>query len=61
MRKFAHIWTIGAIVLLTMAGCSTQKNTAGTRWWHSFNARYNIYYNGKQAFIDGNLEKEKGN
>ena len=43
MRKFAHIWTIGAIVLLTMAGCSTQKNTAGTRWWHSFNARYNIY------------------
>ena len=46
---------------LLIIGCSTQKNTAGTRWWHAFNARYNIYYNGKEAFIDGNLEKEKGN
>ena len=61
MRRIAYTLTVIAIALLTMAGCSTQKNTAGTRWWHSFNARYNIYYNGKQAFIEGNLEKEKGN
>ena len=61
MRKFAYILTICTVVILTMAGCSTQKNTSGTRWWHAFNARYNIYYNGKEAFIDGNLEKEKGN
>ena len=47
--------------LLILSACSTQKNTAGTRWWHALNARYNIYYNGKEAFIDGNLEKEKGN
>ena len=53
MRKFAYSLTAGAIVVLTMVGCSTQKNTAGTRWWHSFNARYNIYYNGKQAFLEG--------
>lgn len=44
-----------------LIGCSTKKNTADTRWWHSFNARYNTYFNGSQAFIDGNLEKEKGN
>lgn len=43
------------------AGCSTKKNTANTRWWHSFNARYNTYYNGNQAYIDGSLEKENGN
>lgn len=61
MRRIAYILTVGVVVMLTMAACSTQKNTAGTRWWHSFNARYNIYYNGKEAFIDGNLEKEKGN
>jgi len=61
MRKFAYIMTVGTIVVLTMVGCSTQKNTSGTRWWHALNARYNIYYNGKEAFIDGNLEKEKGN
>ena len=42
-------------------GCSTQKNTAKTRWWHSFNARYNTYYNGTLAYIDGSLEKENGN
>ena len=46
---------------LALSGCSTKKNTASTRWWHSFNARYNTYFNGNQAFIDGNLEKEKGN
>ena len=46
---------------LVLSGCSTKKNTASTRWWHSFNTRYNTYFNGNQAFIDGNLEKEKGN
>ena len=43
-----------------LAGCSTKKNTTSTRFWHSFNARYNTYFNGNQAFIEGNLEKEKG-
>ena len=50
-----------AAVLLAVTGCSTQKNTAKTRWWHSFKARYNTYYNGTLAYIDGSLEKENGN
>lgn len=41
--------------------CSTKKNTAQTRWWHSFNAKYNTYFNGAQAYIDGSLEKENTN
>lgn len=41
--------------------CSAQKNTAQSRWWHAFNARYNTYYNGTLAYIDGSLEKEEGN
>ena len=49
------------ILMAAMAGCSTKKNTATNRWWHSFNARYNTYFNGSQAFIEGNLEKESGN
>ena len=55
-------WNIGllAAVVLATIGCSTKKNTASTRQWHAFNARYNTYFNGSQAFIDGNLEKEKG-
>ena len=54
-----------ALLLLVLtglvAGCSTQKNTAKSRWWHSFNARYNTYYNGTLAYIDASQEKENGN
>ena len=49
----------GLLVLLT--ACSTQHNTAQSRWWHAFNTRYNVYYNASQAYIDGCLEKENGN
>lgn len=61
--KFAkHIIPVLAIVVIMVAvSCSTEKNTAQSRWWHSFNARYNTYYNGTLAYIDGSLEKEKGN
>ena len=41
--------------------CSTEKNTSQSRWFHSFTARYNTYYNGNLAYIDGSLEKEQGN
>ena len=50
-----------AISVLTIISCSTKNNTSQTRWWHAFNTRYNVYYNGAQAYIDGSLEKEKGN
>ncbi len=60
MRKTLYIFYIVAIGLLIVA-CSTRKNTARTRAWHSFSAKYNTFYNGKQAYIDGALEKEKGN
>lgn len=41
--------------------CSTARNTAATRWWQAFNSRYNTYYNGAVAYVDGSLEKENGN
>ena len=60
--KTKHIIPLLVATLLAVAtGCSTKKNTASTRWWHSFNARYNTYYNGSQAYIDASLEKEEGN
>ena len=59
--KTRHIIPILALlVLLLAAGCSTEKNTPQSRWWHSFTARYNTYYNGTVAYIDGSLEKENG-
>ncbi|MDR0799700.1 MAG: tetratricopeptide repeat protein [Dysgonamonadaceae bacterium] len=30
--------------------CTSTKNTAGTRWYHAINTRYNIYFNGDQAY-----------
>ena len=56
-KKACHL----LLVLLVLTSCSTKNNTAQNRWWHSFNARYNTYYNGSQAFIEGNIEKENGN
>ena len=44
-----------------MAACSAHKNTPQSRFWQSFTTRYNVYYNASQAYIDGALEKEKGN
>ena len=62
MKK--HKLHIALLLLLTtwlLWSCSTQKNTAKSRFFHAFNTKYNIYYNGSQAFIDGALEKENGN
>ena len=60
MRKALYI-IVAVTVALAAVSCSSHKNTAKSRFWQSFTAKYNTYYNGKQAFIDGSLEKEKGN
>jgi len=60
MRRLTYILYICAVIVL-MTGCSAHKNTSGSRFWQSFTAKYNTYYNGQLAFTDGNLEKEKGN
>ena len=60
MRRHTYILYMVAVIVL-VTGCSTHKNTAQSRFWQSFTAKYNTYYNGSLAFIDGNLEKEKGN
>ena len=49
------------VLLLLLSSCSTKKNTGRSRFWQSFTARYNTYFNGSQAFLEGNIEKENGN
>ena len=65
-EKCHHHDLTSVILLLTssillLSACSTKNNTAKSRFWQSFTARYNTYYNGSQAFIEGNIEKENGN
>ena len=56
-----HETSSRGLPFLLLTSCSTKHNTAKSRWWHAFNARYNTYFNGSQAFIEGSLEKENGN
>ena len=55
---FSFLLPLSACFLTS--SCSTKNNTAKSRFWHAFNARYNTYYNGSVAFIDGSIEKESG-
>jgi hypothetical protein len=41
---------IPAVFFILLASCTSTKNTSGTRWYHSFNTRYNVYFNGNEAF-----------
>ncbi len=58
--KAILLLTLTAILLAT-AACSSHKNTAKSRFWQAFTAKYNTYYNGTLAYIDGSLAKEQGN
>lgn len=61
LRKYLPYIFIVSVLVSVASACSTQKNTAQSRWWHGFTARYNTYYNGSQAYIEGSLAKETGN
>lgn len=49
-----------ALVCLLSGGCSLKKNTTATRQWRAFTTRYNIYFNGSEAYKEAlaNFEKE---
>ena len=55
----ASILTLLAIALL-FAACSTKQNTARSRAWQSFTARYNTFFNGHESYKLGMEAKEKG-
>ena len=38
------------LFLVLSFSCTSTKNTGGTRWYHSFNTRYNVYFNGSEAY-----------
>ncbi|MDR2682262.1 MAG: tetratricopeptide repeat protein [Dysgonamonadaceae bacterium] len=49
MLKLRYILAAFGCLALLVA-CTSAKNTAGTRWYHSFNTRYNVYFNGETAY-----------
>ena len=59
--KPKNLLVILPVLAVLLTACSSKKNTAVTRFYHSFTARYNIYYNGNQAFIEAQKQQEKSN
>lgn len=59
MKRSRNIFHACLVIVLTMAvvSCSTKKNTAASRFWQSFTAHYNIYFNGSQAYEEGEKAK----
>lgn len=47
------------ILALVSAGCSTSRNTAGSRFYHSTVTRYNAFFNGHEAYLRGTEAQEK--
>ena len=41
------------IIALILAGCSAEKNTGASRFYNSLISRYNIWFNGNEAYKAG--------
>ena len=48
------------VLLVLLFSCTSTKNTTGTRWYHSFNTRYNVYFNGNEAYKEALKALQEG-
>ncbi len=48
MRKILKIGGVSLVILFAVVACSTEKNTAISRNYHSLNAHYNGYFNANE-------------
>ncbi len=49
-HKYLGYTVLLGICLFAVLGCSTRKNTAGSRFYHRMTTNYNVMYNGEEAF-----------
>jgi tetratricopeptide (TPR) repeat protein len=49
--SYKFLIILGSLALLS--GCSVEKNTGTTRFYHGLTSRYNIYFNGNESFKAG--------
>lgn len=47
--------TSTAVALIMLSACSVNKNTAASRSYHSTKVKYNIHFNGMNAFNEGEM------
>lgn len=53
MKRYKKYLLFSFVAIITLASCTTQKNTWLTRGSAAFTTRYNIYFNATQAFNAG--------
>ncbi|MEE4197971.1 MAG: tetratricopeptide repeat protein [Bacteroidales bacterium] len=46
-------YLFSVLILIFLAGCSTQKNTGINRFYHALTTKYNILFNGGESFKEG--------
>ncbi len=56
--KKGFYYIIALLIVSLFWSCSTKKNTKASRFYHAFNSRYNIYFNGKTSFDEALLSMQ---
>ncbi len=51
--RVPYLLLIAMACLMVAGGCSVEKNTSLSRFYHNLTARYNIYHNGTQSYRAG--------
>lgn len=59
LKEFSLNRIFCLVVLLLAAGCTTQKNTAVTRFYHRLTSHYNIYFNARESVKAGLVKIDK--
>jgi tetratricopeptide (TPR) repeat protein len=60
MKRNTIPFPAGLLFLIVfLPGCSTQKNTPVTRFYHNVTSRYNIYFNGSESYNKGIRKMEE--
>ena len=59
MKGYSLFRVLFLLVLLLSVSCSTQKNTALTRYYHNLTSHYNVYFNAKEGIKEGLKRADK--
>ncbi|HUW92598.1 MAG TPA: tetratricopeptide repeat protein, partial [Bacteroidales bacterium] len=52
-RRLSYNVALTLVLTALIAGCSVEKNTGASRFYHSLISKYNIYFNGFEAYKAG--------
>ena len=59
IRTRTAVFALLLLLLAVVTGCSTSRNTAASRSYQALVTKYNVYFNGSEAYRKGYEEQEK--